>query len=123
MLDDSAAKASLHNHTLLSRDFLEGEQLDDPPNARIVAHKSLGCCLRSITENMIELKDSGLVQYLPVTLLVKQHNPCWIRLRANQTSSTASALQQLHLSGIYYNLIFRIQTVTHNGIWMRTSMS
>ncbi|KAI7763035.1 hypothetical protein LZL87_011178 [Fusarium oxysporum] len=49
------------------QDFLEGEQLDDPPNARIVAHTSLGCCLRSITENMIELKDSGLVQYLPNT--------------------------------------------------------
>ncbi|KAK2687300.1 hypothetical protein QWA68_013563 [Fusarium oxysporum] len=79
-----AAKASLYNHTLLSRDFLEGEQLDDPPNARIVAHKSLGCCLRSITENMIELKDSGLVQYLPVTFISFAATPfIWYLLQSH----------------------------------------
>ncbi|KAJ4031355.1 hypothetical protein NW756_009260 [Fusarium oxysporum] len=79
-----AAKTSLYNHTLLSRDFLEGEQLDDPPNARIVAHKSLGCCLRSITENMIELKDSGLVQYLPVTFISFAATPfIWYLLQSH----------------------------------------
>ncbi|KAF5599660.1 c6 zinc finger domain-containing protein [Fusarium pseudoanthophilum] len=77
-------------HTCLLKEDLPG----DLPDTSITAHTNLGCCLRSITENMIELKDSGLVQYLPITFF--SATPfIWYSLQSHMQNSDGEVQRDL----------------------------
>ncbi|KAF5541305.1 c6 zinc finger domain-containing protein [Fusarium mexicanum] len=65
-------------------------------HTRAVAHTNLGCCFRSITENMIELKDTGLFQYLPITFISFSAAPLiWYLLQSHIQNSDSEAQRDL----------------------------
>ncbi|KAI1018060.1 hypothetical protein LB504_003816 [Fusarium proliferatum] len=95
-LDACAAKALIYNHTILSTGLLDGNLPNDLPDARAIAHTNLGCCFRSITENIIELKDLGLVQYLPITFINFSAAPLiWYLLQSHIQNSDGETQRDL----------------------------
>ncbi|CVL07975.1 uncharacterized protein FMAN_09686 [Fusarium mangiferae] len=91
-----AAKALIYNHTILSTGLFDGNLPNDLPDARAIAHTNLGCCFRSITENIIELKDLGLVQYLPITFINFSAAPLiWYLLQSHIQNSDVETQRDL----------------------------